>query len=175
MLSNGLEPHTIHISNQLIRSVATTRQKYQTFLESSREEKRSKKINDQKSIVTKKLEEVILKRDQLNKVCGSLEADFVLAVQNAEKKMDLSFVSKANALKRKANETKQDLEKLEETIFFLQEKRKKIFYDHTNYNYHNYFHVLIFCCETDSISFTTQETITCSESGKETLKQCQKL
>ena len=31
MLSNGLEPHTIHISNQLIRSVAMARQKYQTF------------------------------------------------------------------------------------------------------------------------------------------------
>ena len=107
---NGLQPHTIHISNQLrghplstyatfsekltfltpwyahvrayqgvrnvsfseniayvrngwslIRSVATAKQKY-------REEKRSKKINDQKSIVTNKLEEVILKSDQLNKV-----------------------------------------------------------------------------------------------------------
>ena len=125
MLSNDLEPHTIHISNQLIQSVATARQKYQTFLENSREEKRSKKINDQKSIVTKELEEVILKRDQLNKVCESLEADFLLAVENAEKKMDLSFVSKANALKRKANETKQDIEKLEEEISLLQEKRKK--------------------------------------------------
>ena len=52
-------------------------------------------MNNQKSIVTKELEEVILKRDQLNKVCKSLEADFVLAVENAEKKMDLSFVSKA--------------------------------------------------------------------------------
>ena len=51
MLLYGLEPHTIHISNQLIRSVATARQKHQTFLENSREEKRSKKINDQKSIV----------------------------------------------------------------------------------------------------------------------------
>ena len=126
MLSNGLEPHTICISNQLIRSVATARQKYQTFLESSREEKRSKKINDQKSIVTEELEEVILKRDHLNKVCDSLGADFVIAVENAEKKMDLSFVSKANALKRKANETKQDIEKLEETISLLQEKRKEI-------------------------------------------------
>ena len=52
MLSDGLGPHTIHISN---------------FLENSREEKLSKKINDQKSIVTKELEEVILKRDQLIK------------------------------------------------------------------------------------------------------------
>ena len=63
VLSNGLEPHTIHISNQLIQSVATARQKYQTFLENSREEKRSKKINDQKSIVTKELDKLILKCD----------------------------------------------------------------------------------------------------------------
>ena len=31
MLSNGLEPHTIHIPNQLTQSVAMGRQKYQTF------------------------------------------------------------------------------------------------------------------------------------------------
>ena len=122
MLSNDLELHTIHISNQLIRSVATARQKYQTFLENSREGKGSKKINDQKYIVMKELEEVILKRDQLNKVCESVEADFMSAVENVEKKMDLSFVSKANALKRKAKEAKQDTEKLEETISLLQEK-----------------------------------------------------
>ena len=72
------------------------------------------------------MEEVILKCDQLNKVCESLEVHFVLAVENEEKKMDLSFVSKANALKRKPNETKQDIEKLEETISLLQEKRKMI-------------------------------------------------
>ena len=65
-----------------------------------------------------------MKRDQFNKVWESLEADFVLAVENAAKKKDLSFVSKANALKRNANETKQDIEKLEETIYLLQEKRK---------------------------------------------------
>ena len=122
MLSNDLELYTIHISNQLIRSVATARQKYQTVLENSREGKGSKKINDQKYIVTKELEKVILKRDQLNKVCESVEADFMLAVENVEKKMDLSFVSKANALKRKAKEAKQDIEKLEETISLLQEK-----------------------------------------------------
>ena len=67
-----------------------------------------------------------MKRDQLNKVCESLESDFALAVENVEKKMDLPFVSKANALKRKANETTQDIEKLEEAISLLQEKRKKI-------------------------------------------------
>ena len=35
MLSNDVEPHTIHISDKLIWSLATARQKYQTFLENS--------------------------------------------------------------------------------------------------------------------------------------------
>ena len=74
--------------------------------------------------MTKELEEVILKLDQLNKVCGSLEADFLLAVENAEEKMDLSFVPKANARKRKANETKQDIEKLEERYPYCKKTKK---------------------------------------------------
>ena len=65
-----------------------------------------------------------MKRDQLNKVWESQEADFVLPVENAAKKKGLSFVSKANTLKRNANETKQNIEKLEEMISLLQEKRK---------------------------------------------------
>ena len=97
--------------------------------------------------------------------------------------MDLSFVSKANVLERKANETKQNIEKLEETILEkkLEEKRKKMRIiinanstNNANYNFCNYLHVLIFCCEIDGILFTTQEAITCSKPGKKTLKQCQK-
>ena len=65
-----------------------------------------------------------MKGDQLNKVDESLEADFVLNVKNAEKKIDSSFASKANALKRKVNETKQGLEKLEEMIALLQKKNE---------------------------------------------------
>ena len=37
-------------------------------------------MNDQESIVSKDLEEVILKRDQLNKVYQYVEADFTSAV-----------------------------------------------------------------------------------------------
>ena len=37
-------------------------------------------MNDQESIVSKELEKVILKRDQLNKVCQYVEADFTSAV-----------------------------------------------------------------------------------------------
>ena len=76
-----------------------------------------------------------MKGDQLNKVDESLEADFVLNVKNAEKKIDSSFASKANALKRKVNETKQGLEKLEEMIALLQKKTNKnfVYYPRDNY------------------------------------------
>ena len=37
-------------------------------------------MNDQESILSKELEKVILKRDQLNKVCQYVEADFTSAV-----------------------------------------------------------------------------------------------
>ena len=76
-----------------------------------------------------------MKGDQLNKVDESREADFVLNVKNAEKKIDSSFASKANALKRKVNETKQGLEKLEEMIALLQKKTNKnfVYYPRDNY------------------------------------------
>ena len=76
-----------------------------------------------------------MKGDQLNKVDESLEADFVLNVKNAEKKIDSYFASKANALKRKVNETKQGLEKLEEMIALLQKKTNKnfVYYPRDNY------------------------------------------
>ena len=48
----------------------------------------------------------------------------MLVVENAEKKVDLSFVSKANALKRKANETKQDIEELEERYPYCKKNKK---------------------------------------------------
>ena len=41
-----------------------------------------------------------------------------------ESKMDLSYVSQANALKRKAVDIKNDIKKMEEILSILQEKQK---------------------------------------------------
>ena len=51
-------------------------------------------MNDQESIVSKELEEVILKRDQLNKVCQYVEADFTSAVWECRKEDGLIFCFK---------------------------------------------------------------------------------
>ena len=40
--------------------------------------------------------------------------------------MNLSYISKAIALKRKAADVNNDIKKMEETLSMLQEKRKKL-------------------------------------------------
>ena len=67
-----------------------------------------------------------MKRDQLDKIHASLEADYVKFVEMAENEMDLSYVSKANVLKRKAVDVKNDIKKMDETLIMLQDKRQKL-------------------------------------------------
>ena len=63
-----------------------------------------------------------MQRDQLDKIHASLEADYVKFVEMVESKMDLSCVFKVNALKRKAVDVKNDIEKMDETLSMLQDK-----------------------------------------------------
>ena len=126
MLSNGLEPQSILISNKLIRCASGARQKYQDFLAQRKDEEKQLKLDQQMSKLLKEIDEVTSKRDQLDKIHASLEADYVKFVEMAESKMDLSYVSKGNALKRKPVDVKNDIKKMEETLSMLQEKRKKI-------------------------------------------------
>ena len=74
----------------------------------------------------KETDEVTSKCDQLDKILASLEADYVKFVEMTESKRELSYVFKANALKRKAIDVKNDIKKMEETLSMLQEKQKKL-------------------------------------------------
>ena len=47
-------------------------------------------------------------------------------VEVAEKKHDISFVTKGNALKRKSDQTKEDILKLENQIVELEMKKRKL-------------------------------------------------
>ena len=55
-----------------------------------------------------------------------LEKDFIQCMEDAEKNSQcMSFVTKANALKRKNIETKNETDNLEKQIVDLEEKKKK--------------------------------------------------
>ena len=129
MISNGLKPYTVPTTDQLIRSVATARQKYHDSLAKSKLETKQKKANDEKLIITEDLKVVTAKRDELKNICESFNAEFVSLVEHAEEKMDMSFVSKANAFKRKAEEKEKQVSKLDETIALLVKKTKDILDD----------------------------------------------
>ena len=58
------------------------------------------------------------------KTCDFLEKESFHAV--AEKKNDMSFVKKANALKRSRDETDDEIKTLQKTLVSLEEKRSKM-------------------------------------------------
>ena len=66
------------------------------------------------------------KRDELQKTCKSLEAEYVATVTLAEKEMNMSHVIKANALKRRCVEIEREVIKLDETVLLLEEKKRKL-------------------------------------------------
>ena len=115
MISNSLKPYTISITNQLIRSFYAARQKYQESLATSKFQEKQRKASNEKLTITEELRVLTVKRNQLNKICDSLNVEFVSSVRLAEEKMDLTLLSKANALKRKSEDKGNEVLKLDET------------------------------------------------------------
>ena len=55
-----------------------------------------------------------------------LEKESFLAMQDAEKKNDMSFVKKVNALKRSRDETDDEIKALQKALVSLEEKGSKM-------------------------------------------------
>ena len=55
-----------------------------------------------------------------------LDTDFVQCIKSAQEKNDMNLVKKGNALKRKSEETKSELDILLNEVKNLKEKRRKL-------------------------------------------------
>ena len=55
-----------------------------------------------------------------------LDTDFIQCIKNAEEKDDMSLVKKGNALKRKSEETKSEIDVLLNKVKNLKEKIRKL-------------------------------------------------
>ena len=126
MISSKLTPESVQITNKLLRSVSTARQKYGDQLAENKKTKNQECIENQKRILLDEIREVMAKRDELQKTCKSLEAEYVASVTLAEKEMNMSHVIKANALKRRCVEIESEVTKLDETVLLLEEKKRKL-------------------------------------------------
>ena len=82
-------------------------------------------IENQKRILQDEMREVMAKRDELQKTCKSLKAEYVVSVTLPEKEMNMSHVIKANALKQRCVEIESEVTKLDGTVLLLEEKKRK--------------------------------------------------
>ena len=71
--------------------------------------------------MNQEIKDVQAKCDQLNKTSETLQNEFI---QYAEKKQSLSLISKATAMKRKADEKREEVTELEQALGILEQKRK---------------------------------------------------
>lgn len=55
-----------------------------------------------------------------------LQGDFVKFVKEAKQKQDLALISKANAMKWKADEKNKEIKKLEQALGILEQMRKSL-------------------------------------------------
>ena len=124
MVSNYLQPHTIDISREMMLSIKMAHQKYKDQQKIIAESAKKERNDIAKNILCEEIKEVQAKRDQLKKTSEMLQNDFVQYVEEAEKKQNISLISKATSMKRKADEKREEVKKLEKTLGILEQKRK---------------------------------------------------
>ena len=75
-------------------------------------------------LLNQETNDVQAKCDQLKKTSEMLQNEFNQYVEEVEKKQSLFLISKATAMKRKADKKTEDVTKFEKTLGILEQKRK---------------------------------------------------
>ena len=128
MISCNVKPETLYISNKLLLSAKCSRVKHEKAKKQNSEKEESETRNHNLEIMNEEIADVKAKAENLSKVNEYLDKEFENFVYESDKYPERAslLVSKATALKRNSNKSKNDLKKLEKTIKVLKEKRKKL-------------------------------------------------
>ena len=109
----------------MIKSFRLARQKYCIHLEEEKKNKVESEMGMRAKLITDYSDKIKLQRKDLSKAI-MMETESNECMQLAEKKKDLSYVIKGNALKRKSEQTKKELPTLRKEIAELEMKKKKM-------------------------------------------------
>ena len=126
LISNKLTADNIHISRELIQDFKASRMKYDMYLEEKKKEKEKSAKENQKSILTTEMNSLKSKIADAKKSVSFLQGESFQAMKHAEEKKDMSYVMKANALKRKSDESQEDVKNLEKALLVVNEKYAKL-------------------------------------------------
>ena len=130
MKCHNLSLQSFPIKNNFLKSVRSSRQRYEQYLREMQQCKCQNEKIDQLKIINKEISEMKGAISDNKRITENLNAQFLQLTDEAEKQKDLlktkELLSKGNGLKRKSCEKLEENKQLEEVLTFLQEKRKKV-------------------------------------------------
>ena len=130
MIANSLLPHSIEINPVMLQHVRGARMKYSMYLEDQKKDTQKEKDNSQLQILLSEETELITKKEVIKNVQRKLDDEYFKSVALAEGKSDLvsitAFIKKANALKRKSDEQREELDKLDKGLQCVSDKKRKL-------------------------------------------------
>ena len=125
MNSHKLNLHTIEINKDLLKSVKSAQSKWELAREEKKEHQKKTDLENQKILISKKIEQFKEECDSLKKAISIMESEFVKCIKQAELENNMALVIKVNGLKKKSEETKLDLTTLEKQLSEVNEKKRK--------------------------------------------------
>ena len=129
MIAKGLQPHTIKIDKPIMLAAKGARQKYTLYLEEQTKIKASDEEARRAVHLSTDINKIKVKCDQFKKAISMMESEFVDCITMAEKKNNMSYAIKGNALKRKSEKTSEELKLLEKKLLVLEEKKKNYYHE----------------------------------------------
>ena len=119
-MANNITPSTIQITKKIQTDYKCAQTKYEIYMEQEKKKKSKIESDNWKSIISEEINGFKTLIIEKEKTCDFLEKESFLAMQDSEKKNDMSFVKKANALKRRRDETDDEIKALQKTLVSLE-------------------------------------------------------
>ena len=118
---NAIEPYTIQVKNELLKSVKCAEQRYDIHLEEQKTSTKGKEKSKELAEVNNELKSITMQCSTLNDERHNKEIRFIICdmMKKAERKNMMDFVIERNVLKRKSE---QKVEQRRRRL--LKEKRK---------------------------------------------------
>ena len=130
MIANSLLPHSIEKNPVMLQHVRGARMQYGMYLQDQKKDTQKEKDNSQLQILLSEETELITKKEVIKNAQRKLDDEYFKSVALAEGKSDLvsitALIKKANALKRKSDEQREELDKLDKALQCVSDKKRKL-------------------------------------------------
>ena len=116
LLCNETKINTCTIPSKMLESVQLSRQKYEVYLQENKSKIKQDEKRKQISLIEEDIGRISERIELVYKTVSLLYDKLMLLVEKAENDNNMSFISKANAMKRESSVKKKELADLENSL-----------------------------------------------------------